>query len=338
MSPRFGNQNIVSYTGLSYNQQATVVMNKNGATINGTYYQIGSVPAQLNLSTYNFLLFTMNNTGSVDSRYFTGKLYSCKLYNNGVLVRNYIPCYRKIDRVVGLYDTVNDVFYVNAGTGEFKRGTIVDIPNAFQEVEYIESSGTQYIDTQLVPANSTKITTKIEVVNTLQDQPVFGTCLPVESTSLGNYYHLTPYNNKWYYGGNGTEGNGGIYTPIVGTTYEIAFNNSGSILINGSQIASGITFGTKPNANLYISRRGSFSNSNYRIGAYKYYYFNIYDNGGLVRDFIPVYRKSDNVIGLYDLVNGVFYTNAGTGTFTKGSNIEWELLKMVKQHKRFMKN
>ena len=37
----------------------------------------------------------------------------------------------------------------------------------------------------------------------------------------------------------------------------------------------------------------------------------MYYNGTLVRDFIPCYRNSDNEIGLYDLVNDIFYTNQG---------------------------
>jgi hypothetical protein len=53
----------------------------------------------------------------------------------------------------------------------------------------------------------------------------------------------------------------------------------------------------------------------------KIYNVKIYTSGNLVRDFIPCYRKSDDVIGLYDLVNDAFYTNAGTGTFTKGGDI-----------------
>jgi len=36
----------------------------------------------------------------------------------------------------------------------------------------------------------------------------------------------------------------------------------------------------------------------------------------LVRDFIPVLRKSDNKPGMLDKVNNVFYTNAGTDEFT----------------------
>jgi hypothetical protein len=37
--------------------------------------------------------------------------------------------------------------------------------------------------------------------------------------------------------------------------------------------------------------------------------FKIWENNVLVRDFIPVYRKSDSVVGMYDSVNDVFYTN-----------------------------
>ena len=40
-----------------------------------------------------------------------------------------------------------------------------------------------------------------------------------------------------------------------------------------------------------------------------------------IRDFVPCYRKSDSVIGLYELYTGTFYTNDGTGTFTKGSDV-----------------
>ena len=37
---------------------------------------------------------------------------------------------------------------------------------------------------------------------------------------------------------------------------------------------------------------------------------------------LPCYRKSDGVIGMYDVVSGVFYTNSGSGTITKGSDYD----------------
>ena len=47
------------------------------------------------------------------------------------------------------------------------------------------------------------------------------------------------------------------------------------------------------------------------------------DNSNLVRDFVPVYRKSDSVVGLYDIQNGVFYSNANNSgdDFTAGPNV-----------------
>lgn len=46
----------------------------------------------------------------------------------------------------------------------------------------------------------------------------------------------------------------------------------------------------------------------------------IYD-GDIVRDFVPCYRISDNVAGMYDMANGVFYTNSGSGSFTVGPDV-----------------
>lgn len=47
----------------------------------------------------------------------------------------------------------------------------------------------------------------------------------------------------------------------------------------------------------------------------------IFDESTIVRHLIPCYRKNDNVIGMYDLAGKQFYTNAGTGTFLKGADV-----------------
>ena len=54
-------------------------------------------------------------------------IYFCKLWNpaDGTLVRDFIPSYK--DGVLGMYDKANDVFYINAGTGDgFITGKIVE--------------------------------------------------------------------------------------------------------------------------------------------------------------------------------------------------------------------
>ena len=45
-----------------------------------------------------------------------------------------------------------------------------------------------------------------------------------------------------------------------------------------------------------------------------------YESNILVRNFVPCYRKSDNIIGMYDTITRTFYTNKGTDTFIKGPN------------------
>ena len=52
------------------------------------------------------------------------------------------------------------------------------------------------------------------------------------------------------------------------------------------------------------------------------YYAKIYDNTDtLVRDFVPVRRNSDGVLGMCDMVTGNFFTNSGTGEFVAGPAI-----------------
>lgn len=49
--------------------------------------------------------------------FYTGRMYYCKIYDNGVLVRDFIPAVRDSDSKPGFYDLVTDQFFINAGTG-----------------------------------------------------------------------------------------------------------------------------------------------------------------------------------------------------------------------------
>ena len=44
-------------------------------------------------------------------------------------------------------------------------------------------------------------------------------------------------------------------------------------------------------------------------------------NGEEIVNLVPCYRKSDNEIGMYDLVTKTFFTNQGTGSFMKGPDV-----------------
>lgn len=55
----------------------------------------------------------------------SGKIKYFIQERNGEQILNLIPCYRKSDDVIGMYDTVTQTFYINAGTGTFLKGADV---------------------------------------------------------------------------------------------------------------------------------------------------------------------------------------------------------------------
>lgn len=70
-----------------------------------------------------------------------------------------------------------------------------------------------------------------------------------------------------------------------------------------------------------VLRIGGWSDNHWTpVG--KYYYAKIYNNSNeIIFNGIPCYRKDDNKIGLYDLIERNFYTNQGTGNFSKGKDM-----------------
>lgn len=65
-----------------------------------------------------------------------------------------------------------------------------------------------------------------------------------------------------------------------------------------------------------ISTAGNADTNRMYRGRVKY--LKIYDALNLVFDFVPVIRKSDGVVGFYNLVDGAFYSNALSTNFTAG--------------------
>lgn len=69
---------------------------------------------------YSYYLFARNNAGSLGWPAF-GRIYSCKIWKAGELVRDYIPCINSSERA-GLFDTVSQTFYDNQSSGDFTYG------------------------------------------------------------------------------------------------------------------------------------------------------------------------------------------------------------------------
>ena len=74
-------------------------------------------------STNGSLYIFANHRASMDYAFM--RLYSCKIYDSGVVVHDYVPARRVSDSAFGLYDTKTDVFLTNAGTGKFNPGPAI---------------------------------------------------------------------------------------------------------------------------------------------------------------------------------------------------------------------
>jgi len=203
------------------------------------------------------------------------------------------------------------------------------LPNTYQEVEYIQTTWTQFIDTGLYPWNNIQVETKIEVTTTTQDISVFWCYKTWEWLYTNSYYQATSYNNCWnlwlYWDGNNVNTASWTYNPTVWTQYTIIFNGTNNwFYLNWNNLATLTWTKWKDWSTLSIARRWWTNTTSWvKYWQYKYFYFRIYNKstGQYVRNMIPWYRKSDNVIWLYDLVNKQFYTNSWSWTFTKWPDV-----------------
>ena len=114
----YDNQGSTISTFLMDNNLHTYDFNKNNVYVDETLIKTFNYTEFTNQ--YNLNLFGGNSGGTIVSK--SWKIYSFKLYDNDVLIRDLIPCYRNSDNEVGMYDKVNNEFYTNDGTGIFVAG------------------------------------------------------------------------------------------------------------------------------------------------------------------------------------------------------------------------
>lgn len=193
--------------------------------------------------------------------------------------------------------------------------TVGRLPTGYTELEYIQSSGSQYINTGVLASNHVDVIADMDVQN---DSPQYGAIFGCHETNL--MFFLFFYDG---YGGNGAWTADYITDRyIVGgkktgrTTY--ALNGGEAAIVAGQSIVLPATpfQGAFPLFIFAINREGILSNG----CAAKLFSMQIYAEDVLVRDFVPCQNPSGNV-GLYDLVGGQFYGNAGSGAFTSGPEV-----------------
>lgn len=187
----------------------------------------------------------------------------------------------------------------------------VALPSGYTKLAYIQSSGTQYINTGFNPNQDTRVVMDIQATGASGTYFTFGARQANTSNSFCFFYY---------------EGWSADYqTNAQRKTLEgLAFNDLLRIDFNKTVCsANGKTVNfTEATFQAPVAMALLAVNTNGEVAnmlAAKLYGCKIYDNGTLVRDFVPCISNA-GAIGLYDTVGKQFYANAGTGTFT-GSEV-----------------
>lgn len=176
----------------------------------------------------------------------------------------------------------------------------MSLPSTYQEVEYIEFSGAQYI--------------------TINEQPQINDIL----TLIGAKTAGTATDDMYC----------GARTGEYAGRWDISMNSGSDTYPacnNGASLSSAETL---PDGNFQIVANMSFNGTYpaaFCVG--KYYYSTPYYLHGRITSLVltrsnvdvialvPCYRIADSVIGFYETVDGVFYPNEGSGSFIKGPDV-----------------
>lgn len=184
-------------------------------------------------------------------------------------------------------------------------------PEGYTRLEYLEGTGTQWLNTGITASQDLRVRTKIYSKST-NNQSVFCT----RSSQGSNNFALLLVSGYFRPCYNTTYSNSDLKYSI-NTLYDIDFNKN-NFYVNG-QLIKTFTYATFSNDVVMRIANSINAGEIYYIG--RIYPYLIYNNDVLVANLIPVKRNSDGELGMLDLIQDTFRTNRGTGTFIAGPEL-----------------
>jgi len=185
-------------------------------------------------------------------------------------------------------------------------------------LEYIESDGTQYINTDYIP-----LTQNVTYYFSIQATATTYSERHASQMACGRIQFWQSPGGIWriyeqspdFSASTSYEVNQKV-DVVINNNYDA---NTFSISINNTSIQTGATARSNTcDTGLVLFAHG-------RAGSYPFigriYYYKIYDNGLLAFNAVPVRRNTDGAIGMFDTVGGTFLQNSGTGVFIPGPTI-----------------
>ena len=262
------------------------------------------------------LIFDRTQADTDRAAYLIGKIHRGETlteseqaeYNAGLRGCYNITDLNRVEaKVRELAETLRSYGYSVDYTVPLKGASV--LPSGYTQLEYIQSSGTQWIKTGVIPTINTRYYAEFEIVSIDGSKGIIGVvdnncCIWYDKTSLYGAFTIgyDVYASE-------SVSNGKKYVCE---------------LKNGSFVVNGVTYSI-PSVSSWDNQKEAFIfdlnyNGSYGKSSIKAYRCIIYDGAVKIRDYVPA-KNSSGTIGLFDIVNDVFYTNSGTGAFTAGAEI-----------------
>ena len=248
------------------------------------------------IANYDFSSNTQSFLIGKGRSYGYARYKEIKMYDGNELVRDLVPCYSKSKDEAGMIDIINRKFYPSMTDIDF-----IHPPYKDMELQYIETTGTQYIDTGYVFKNKPKVAGKIMIMSDA-DADIMGTpiakagCFIIDFNNAILYYRYSSTSS--------TQMNTGIQ---IGNWYNMEFSNK--VIVDGVEKGTISSYDFSSNTQSFLIGKGR----NY--GPARFKEIKMYDGNELVRDLVPYYKKDIDEVGMLDKVHNVFYENQGTGEF-----------------------
>lgn len=193
---------------------------------------------------------------------------------------------------------------LSAGTALSDSAAIVPVPG-YEMLAYLESSGTQYIDTGVVYANDTKLEQRFCIVD-------FSGAM----VQMGALDQISNKYNRFHWGVAGGSTLRYIKWVGIGDGGQTTLPAGDDGWVDATFDAKGVSYDEGVHSTIGLFARnvgGTFTCGKFRVGITR-----IWKENDLVRLLVPARRKADSVLGLYDYCEPKFYVNEGTGEFTAG--------------------
>ena len=192
------------------------------------------------------------------------------------------------------------------------------LPAGAKRIEYLETSGTQYIDSGIKFTSdlASGVDIKYMLNSVAGSAAVIGSC----TSNDGSWFVMYQSGGAFYVGSSAALfGNSISANTIYEVSYRINSNNTIDQSWNGNLSSKSYTGTIVSGSNIGIFEQLSNSSPLGRKPSGKIYYCKIVNGGNLVRDMIPIRINTTGY--LYDKVSKQIFANDGTGNFSLGPDL-----------------